>query len=308
MPRSGTTLVQEHLARHPDVVATPETHFFSKVCHSPRLARRKLDPPTAGRVYRCLRRSLGDAAVEEDEGSAALPSGGATVAEVARAAFMDRLAASGRALIIEKTPDHALYLDAIAAVFPSASVIFVVRDPRDVSLSWMGLPWNPAGPIYPGIRWRSVDRAMRAAQCAAKLRIETVVYESFLQQPVSELRRLQRFLGVSVRDDLSEVTPGASTFDASVEYWKSTAALPVDRSRTGRWETEMSKAHQFLYQCMLRHELRRSGYAPSNIGIKDIELAELARAIAGELPAVRLLPGLWLRHWRWLRGLRLQAE
>ena len=55
----------------------------------------------------------------------------------------------------ETTPDHLLYISWIKETIPDALVIHVIRDGRDVALSWekkgqiRRLPWTACGPPWP---------------------------------------------------------------------------------------------------------------------------------------------------------------
>lgn len=111
-PRSGTTLMEDALAAHPDIVTTGEKD------------------------------GLADS-VREFMGSPARLDRlkGATESTLAayRAAYWSRLEeqgidARGR-ILIDKQPYNTLKLPLIARLFPDARIIFAVRDPRDVVLS-----------------------------------------------------------------------------------------------------------------------------------------------------------------------------
>jgi hypothetical protein len=50
--------------------------------------------------------------------------------------------AAGKARWVEKTPNHLLYLEEIRRYYPSAFILRIVRDPRDVALSLTGVPFG----------------------------------------------------------------------------------------------------------------------------------------------------------------------
>jgi tetratricopeptide (TPR) repeat protein len=111
-PRSGTTLMEDALAAHPDIVTTGEKD------------------------------GLADS-VREFMGSPArinqLKSASESTLATYRAAYWQRLEeqgidAKGR-ILIDKQPYNTLKLPLIARLFPDARIIFAVRDPRDVVLS-----------------------------------------------------------------------------------------------------------------------------------------------------------------------------
>jgi catechol 2,3-dioxygenase-like lactoylglutathione lyase family enzyme len=111
-PRSGTTLLEQALAGHPEVVALEEA-------------------PTLAEPYAEFMTSA-----DGLERLAALSE-----AEIARwrARYWAVVAAHdvdpADRLFLDKAPAGTVYLPLIAKLFPGARVLFAVRDPRDVTLS-----------------------------------------------------------------------------------------------------------------------------------------------------------------------------
>ena len=111
-PRSGTTLLEQALAGHPDVVALEEAATFA-----PHYAAFLADAPGFERL----------AALSPEE------------AEHWRARYWDEVRAAGAdprgKVFVDKAPAGTLYLPLVARLFPKAKVLFAQRDPRDVVLS-----------------------------------------------------------------------------------------------------------------------------------------------------------------------------
>lgn len=111
-PRSGTTLLEQVLAAHPDVAAMEE------------------------------RACLTDSAVEFFGSNTGLDRlANLTDAELQpwRQAYWKRVAESGpvltRAVFVDKMPLNAVFLPLIAKLFPRAKILLALRDPRDAVLS-----------------------------------------------------------------------------------------------------------------------------------------------------------------------------
>lgn len=107
MPRSGTTLIETMLARHPQVDAGGELSFFERV------VRPALAPYPAG---------LERAGVD-------------TLAQLA-SLYLEELQRAGDApRTTDKYPANFVHLGTIARLFPDASLIHCSRDPLDTCLS-----------------------------------------------------------------------------------------------------------------------------------------------------------------------------
>jgi tetratricopeptide (TPR) repeat protein len=106
MPRSGTSLMEQIIASHPDAKGAGELAFWGRAAHEHEtlIRRAVLDESTRKRLaVDCLR---------------------------------ELEARSGDALrIVDKTPLNSDYLGVIHSVFPKARVIYVQRDPIDTCLS-----------------------------------------------------------------------------------------------------------------------------------------------------------------------------
>lgn len=111
-PRSGTTLLEQVLAGHPQVTALEEA-------------------PTFAPHYAAL--------MADEAGLRRLASLSADEARSWRARYWDEVRAAGAdptgRVFLDKAPAGALHLPLVQRLFPHALVLFALRDPRDVTLS-----------------------------------------------------------------------------------------------------------------------------------------------------------------------------
>jgi tetratricopeptide (TPR) repeat protein len=106
MPRSGTSLIEQIIASHPDAKGAGELPFWSRAVH---------DHETV------IRRTLLDESTRK---------------KLAEDCLRDLEARSGDALrIVDKTPLNSDFLGVIHSVFPNARIIYMQRDPIDTCLS-----------------------------------------------------------------------------------------------------------------------------------------------------------------------------
>jgi tetratricopeptide (TPR) repeat protein len=110
-PRSGTTLLEEALACHPDIVTASERDALG-----PGIAEYMASPAALDRLASAQSRAL----------------------EPFRAAYWDYVRGLGIDVagktFIDKQPYNTVNLPLISRLFPSAKILFAIRDPRDVVL------------------------------------------------------------------------------------------------------------------------------------------------------------------------------
>ena len=111
-PRSGTTLLEQVLASHPEVRALEEQDFLAEM----------------GQTY-----------LTSENGLARLAAASAEELGALRDRYWQRVREHGVDVtgktFVDKLPMHTIKLPLIAKLFPDARIIFAVRDPRDIMLS-----------------------------------------------------------------------------------------------------------------------------------------------------------------------------
>ena len=178
MPRSGTTLVEQILASHPEV------HGAGELIRIPNLAQRLLgagDAPLPAAV----------AALERED------------IEAASRDYLDYVGArSGAASrTTDKLPENYHHLGLIAAMFPNARIVHVVRDPMDVCISnyLVRFQWGHAwsyGLDSLAQEHRAYERLMRHWRAVLPIPVHEQSYESLVASLESESRRLVEFCGL----------------------------------------------------------------------------------------------------------------
>lgn len=114
-------------------------------------------------------------------------------------AFYTAIARShGKSWLIEQTPWYGARLDLLTHFFPEAKVIHMVRDGRDVALSFARTPWWHASPRLNLARWqREIKRiALDAALYLNSSTYLEVRYEDLVANTESEMHRICNFLGI----------------------------------------------------------------------------------------------------------------
>jgi tetratricopeptide (TPR) repeat protein len=198
-PRSGTTLIESALARHPDVVSLEERDTLEGA------VRAFMDDP------RDLSR---------------LTSASSRELQSARADYWARVSKFGAdpsgKIFIDKNPFNTLKLPVINRLFPGARIIFSVRDPRDVVLSCFRRRFNITPSTYEFLDLRraaaNYDGSMRlAALLRSKLKLNErlLFYERLVTDFAGEARAVCEFIGADWRDDLIDFAGRARRGDVA---------------------------------------------------------------------------------------------
>ena len=187
--------------------------------------------------------------------------------------FLGYYAASlGKRRWAEKTPGNILHLDKILAGWPSAKLVHVIRDPRDVFASLkQAKKWDTCE-IFSELWCRYLGSVQKFKtnldlnpQCFLEIRYETLV-----TQPRGAMKRVIAFVGEEWEEDIENFQGQQGDYDRVLKYTgKASTTLerlkePLSRKRIGIWrdhvtEEEMNKIHrevekQGLLDLMMRIE------------------------------------------------------
>jgi tetratricopeptide (TPR) repeat protein len=216
MPRSGTTLVEQILASHPQVHGAGE--------------RKEIDRLTAA-----LHEHL-----EADEAyPACMPRLDAGTARSLAYGYLQRLARQAGAAnrIIDKMPDNYLHLGLIAALFPRAHIVHCRRDPMDVcaSVYFQNFKWLPFAASLEDIAFyhRQYSRLMEHWRCVLPVPIHEVVYEDLVANPEQVSRDLVAACGLGWDDRCLSFYRGERVVRTAS---KLQVRRPIYHSSVGRWK------------------------------------------------------------------------
>jgi hypothetical protein len=265
VPRSGTTLLAAMLGAHSRMSCGPETHFFSKGLYRlfasrrllrswPRRAAEKLLSTVTNALPLVREYGLGREEVESFLADRA-PSARA-VLEALTELFMRKIR---RQRWVEKTPRHLAHLPEIRRLYPSAPVIRIVRDPRDVALSILRAPWHFHSFVEALVFWQYLDagsaRSIDADPCTL-----TVRYEDLVLSPEEELVKICQFVGEAYEPGMLDTSQSARQVNRTQEPWKDKVGQPLDARRVSVWESELTAGEVRQAEALVGHRLRAFGY------------------------------------------------
>jgi len=285
--RSGTTMLQQALGRHSQIVIPPETAFFADF-----LGRSR------PRQLHQIRQINADLQIALDE-----PIRRVTSDTEARKIFEEMgrqyLARVGRTEVTcfgEKTPRHLRYYRRIFDLFPEARIIVLYRDGRDVALSLAEAPWGPTDVYYHFARWLVDVAWQRRLEGDGGDRVCSVRYENLVARPAEELRTLAEFLGLPYESEMAEGHGKPQDLLVREQGWKARAVEAITPSRTERWRRELTEEQNRRMERWGGKVLRSLGYETITDGTRRLPVMFFPRLYARQLT--------WKARWA-LRNVRL---
>ena len=117
------------------------------------------------------------------------------------------------------------HFDRIPHIFPSAKIVHLIRDPRDVARSCIGMGW--AGNVYFGVDyWIDTEKSWdRLEKNLLTEQYITLYYEDLIAKPEAELTRLCQFIGVPYSSsmlDYDNYTTYAKPNNELIRQWATT--------------------------------------------------------------------------------------
>lgn len=263
--RAGTTLLQQILNAHPDVAITPETHFVPRFwlragdygdLQSGDGFQRLLDDIAADEAFQALR-------IPPRRFLEATAAGPRDFGSVLRTIMQLVAEHKGARILGEKTPLHLRHMRRLAAAFPGARFVHLVRDPRAVVASRRTQPWAPESVARNALYWRNTMRAARKQQRALGPSVITLRYEDLVRSPEATIRSLCAALALPFHPAMLEHWKHHREFvDVAREPWKAAALEPITPDAADRWRSRLSPGDVETVEAVAWREMRAAGYRP----------------------------------------------
>jgi hypothetical protein len=214
-------------------------------------------------------------------------------------------AVKGKRLVGEKTPHYVLDLPTLHELWPDVRIVHLIRDGRDVALSF--LEWSRAQPhlnsppwvedkvITSALYWERFVRVGREARAfLAPERYLELRYESLVADPERECRRLCAFLQLDYVPAMLRFHEGRVNSEPGRSAKK--AWLPITAGLR-RWRDQMMSRDLARFEAAAGSLLEELGYArgSSSSSVEDLQLAARMRdeVVARVESRGKAVPSAW---------------
>ncbi len=238
-PRSGSTLLARMIGAHSAVASPPEPHLLTPLAHLgyfENVQQAPYDPI----ITRAAIREL----------VAALPGGEqdylASLRAYTDAIYSRLLAASGRRVLLDKTPAYALVLDFAAWLYPRSRYVVLTRNPLAVWSSFVQSFFDGDHEVahdHNPLLERYVPAMARFLR-ERPAPVHQVRYEELVEEPEAQMRALCRFAELEFEPGMVEYGSGDTGGAQSVRGLGDPITVarekrPVTAS-VSRWQNDMA--------------------------------------------------------------------
>ncbi len=240
--RSGTTLLENILASHPDVVTLEEKELLTDSFL---------------------------AFLTNEEGRSRLENMPSRELDYYRDLYWQRAGVHGidarGKIFVDKHPLISTRLMLVSKLFPNAKILFAIRDPRDIALSCYRRSFNKNFTMAPFLTLRGTaelyDLVMKLGRMERKmlgLQWHDLKHESLVNNFDSEMQNVCDFIGLDWSDDLKDFAK-----KAQAKYISTPSALQVkrglNRESIGIWRNYKSQLEPI--QPILAPWVKEFGYS-----------------------------------------------
>jgi hypothetical protein len=259
--RSGTTLLRLMLNAHPLVAVPPESRFITELWGgSPEVEVEEFTKALAGHT-RFTAWELPIEAVEAEIGDRArLP-----YADAIDAVYRAYAHARGKVRWGDKTPRYVESIPFLADLFPDARFVHLVRDGRNVALSYADVPFGPKTVAKAAELWsRRVLEGIGAGRALGPGRYVELRYEDLVEDIEGRTKELTEFLELPFDEGMLDYTERSRSdvLPRAAKYNPHVTEKPIARTRS--WETDMPAGHVAVFEAIAGRVLASLGYEVRN--------------------------------------------
>ncbi len=255
--RSGTTLLRLMLNAHREVVVPPESRFITELWKGePEIeVQTFLDALARHKRFETWDLPLG--AVRREIADEEL----VPYADAIEAAYQAYARLHGKSRWGDKTPRYIMDIPLLNELFPRAQFVHLIRDGRNVALSYADVPFGPKTVTSAAALWAKRVRAGCAAGRGLPAgRYIEIRYEDLVEDAAGEAKDLCEFLGLEFDPGMLDYTEGArdAVLTRAAQFNPHVTERPIAQTRS--WEQDMTDDQVELFEAVAGDVLSQLGY------------------------------------------------
>ena len=253
--RSGTTLLRMMLNAHPEVAVPPESRFVVDLYRSDEVQVDDFLAQLEGHP----RWISWDTPIEDVR---AQLTGMTTVSypEAIEAAYMAYAQNRNKKSYGDKTPRYIEDLPLLSRLWPVAKFVHLVRDGREVALSYADVPFGPSTVAKAAALWKArVKLGMEQGRPLGTARYLELRYERLLVNPQEEVEGLCSFLDLEFDPAMLDYSERArSEVLDRAKLYNPNVMKSITKTRS--WDEQMPRSQVEVFEAVAGDTLTELGY------------------------------------------------
>ena len=179
--------------------------------------------------------------------------------------FYEEARANGKQHVFVKENHVYEFITFLLLNFPESKYVYLVRDPRDMALSWKKSSNNPGGVVNAARQWKKDQQSnMLIHNQLVKLSKAFLVrYEDLISDSVYWLKDILTFLGVPYEDNILKFYEDEITRKnaANLEAWHNLGKSIISENKN-KYIKELNEKEVMAVEKLCFFEMRHLGYEP----------------------------------------------
>lgn len=261
--RSGTTLLRLILSGHSRIHIGPETWFIEPLVRQFSLTE-PLVPTQVQNVVNIVTSHYRwpDMDIDtEDFRRWASALDEPKLVDLLNLIYRHQLEKAGKVRAGDKTPPYIGIVPELAVLYPSAKFIHLIRDGRDVAISFIEADFEDR--CYDGERFewlRAIHKGMAYRNTQLAHRLLEIRYEDMIQDLEQAIRKICNFLGENFEPEMLEAQRHPEMVPPRERHIHTKLDQPISKDAVGAWEKKLSGFECFVMEACLKKELNGLGY------------------------------------------------
>ncbi|PJA74769.1 hypothetical protein CO151_08550 [bacterium CG_4_9_14_3_um_filter_65_15] len=195
-----------------------------------------------------------------------------------RTVFGAEAAAAGKRRLFIKENHLYRYLPWVAQAFPGLKIVAMVRDPRDMALSWKHSPILRGDAVRAADIWWQDQMHLLRVIVSREYHVHLLRYEDLIREPEAELQAVCRFANLEWDSAMTAFSDRAeaSRDAARTDDWKN-LDRPVMNGNYRKWATGLSPTEAAYVEAVCAEPMEALGYR------REMDDPRTAEALAAEL-------------------------